>query len=296
MLGERFRKLRRRLSRRVEICAKRLHNECMNLPQAREQFGKELAFFRKSVGLTQAALGSRVGISGSLVSGLERGTRTPSLTLIPRLDEVLGTRGDLETLWRTLTGNGRPVWLEEIRATIHRASAVYAFQPLTFPWYLQTEPYAAAIIAHGAPWLPSERVAEIARERAEQARAVTSSTSPRIWLALDSAVLARRYGGTSVTRGQLRHVLALAESGRVTLQILPCNAAQYPGTSGPFTLVTADKSPEVLYAESAWEGQTVTDPRAVARYRMLYASIQSLSRGVAESLEQLREALERITE
>src|SRR5690606_13834106 len=104
----------------------------------------------------------------------------------------LGTRGDLETLWRTLTGNGRPVWLEEIRATIRRASAVYAFQPLTFPWYLQTEPYAAAIIAHGAPWLPSERVAEIARERAEQARAVTSSTSPRIWLTLDSAVLARR--------------------------------------------------------------------------------------------------------
>lgn len=51
-----------------------------------------LAFWRRKRGLTQAALGERVGISQSYVAGLEAGDRKGDPLLIKRLAAALGLR------------------------------------------------------------------------------------------------------------------------------------------------------------------------------------------------------------
>jgi transcriptional regulator with XRE-family HTH domain len=46
---------------------------------------------RKALGLSQEAFAGAVGIDRTYVSGLERGTKNPSLTMLAKLAEHLGS-------------------------------------------------------------------------------------------------------------------------------------------------------------------------------------------------------------
>jgi transcriptional regulator with XRE-family HTH domain len=54
------------------------------------EFGKKLAALREEAGLTQAALGERIGVSQSLVTYYERRGGNPTLEFISKAAAVLG--------------------------------------------------------------------------------------------------------------------------------------------------------------------------------------------------------------
>ncbi|MFF6998299.1 helix-turn-helix domain-containing protein [Streptomyces sp. NPDC008313] len=62
------------------------------------QFGRTLRSWRVRAGLTQQQLGLRVGYHHSLISRLEAGWREPPAGLVPRLDSLLGTGGELAAI------------------------------------------------------------------------------------------------------------------------------------------------------------------------------------------------------
>lgn len=53
------------------------------------QFGRRVATLRKGAGLTQAALGERIGISPEAVSRIEHGTNAPTLERIGAIARAL---------------------------------------------------------------------------------------------------------------------------------------------------------------------------------------------------------------
>lgn len=57
-------------------------------------FGKKLAELREQAGLTQAALGERIGVSQGLVSHYERRGGNPSLEFINKAADALGVSPD----------------------------------------------------------------------------------------------------------------------------------------------------------------------------------------------------------
>ena len=57
-----------------------------------EAFGRQVRRLRDRRGLTQEQLANRSGIHVSYLSGIERGTRNPSLLSIRRLAKALGVR------------------------------------------------------------------------------------------------------------------------------------------------------------------------------------------------------------
>lgn len=61
----------------------------------RGQFGRHLRIGRVRAGFTQQQLALRVGYHHSLISRLEAGLREPPVPLVPRLDSVLKTGGEL---------------------------------------------------------------------------------------------------------------------------------------------------------------------------------------------------------
>jgi transcriptional regulator with XRE-family HTH domain len=146
-------------------------------------YGSELRRLREEAGFTQTSLGRRVNTSKTTVSDVERGRIPPSPQLRTDLDELLG-KGRLSHLWKELTVSGGEVWKYEIAELIDGASAVYEYEVLVFPAYLQTETYAQAIIRQGAPWLKSEEVSRLAQERWKraprlaEARSVDSDSTP----------------------------------------------------------------------------------------------------------------------
>jgi transcriptional regulator with XRE-family HTH domain len=54
------------------------------------QFGEMVRSYRKSLGLTQQALASQLGVETGHIGSIERGHRKPSLKLIGRLADILG--------------------------------------------------------------------------------------------------------------------------------------------------------------------------------------------------------------
>ncbi|NRQ33581.1 helix-turn-helix transcriptional regulator [Nonomuraea sp. NN258] len=71
------------------------------------EFGHRLRFWRRSSGLTQAQLGLRLGYHHSHISRIEKGLREPPAGLPTRADRVLGTEGELNAIWTTLTARPR---------------------------------------------------------------------------------------------------------------------------------------------------------------------------------------------
>lgn len=266
----------------------------MDNNQATHRFGSELARMRRRQGVTQEALGRTLGVSGSHLSNLERGYRQPTLAFLPLLDNALATGDLFQHLWDELTGNGRPAWLAEIATAIKHADAVYEFSTQAFPSYLQKEAYAYALLRYGAPWLTPDEVSRRVQERIERANSMERSLRPKLWLVVDEPLLKRRYGGFDATREQLAHIARLAEEERITLQVVPTETEKHPGNSGPFRVLVTRDSPDVMYAESARAGQTVTDPTEVANHRMLFADLQGVATQPGAALQTLYEEIQRI--
>ena len=82
----------------------------------REQIGAYIAARRKAVGLTQAELGERLGITAQSVSNWERGETMPDTGLLQDLALILDTSAD------ELLGAGSCGWRYRRRVTVERMS------------------------------------------------------------------------------------------------------------------------------------------------------------------------------
>lgn len=257
------------------------------------RYGREVARLRSEAELTQTSLATRVQSSKSQISDVECGKAPPSVKLRKALDEAIGF-GRLTRLWEDLTGSGRAPWLSEIATAIQDAQAVWEYQALAFPSYLQTEAYARALVSASAPWLSPEELTKSVDERMTRATHFVDALRPLLWLVLDQSLLSRRYGGVITAREQLSHLADLAERERITLQIMPADHPRRPGNSGSFRVITLQDSTELAYVESAEEGRILTSATVVARRRMLFGSLQGLAWDPEGSLRAVRDEVKRL--
>lgn len=65
-----------------------------NIAEVAEGLGDRLSRLRRAKGWNQQELGKRMGLRGSQISKLERGSVTPRVDILPRLSEVLGVSAD----------------------------------------------------------------------------------------------------------------------------------------------------------------------------------------------------------
>ena len=267
--------------------------------RALKAFGREVRRLRTEAELTQETVARRISkrgtaISNSHVSDIEKGKAVPRPWLRRAFDEILQGGGRLERLWEELTGSGRRAWLHEIAERTHGADALYEYQALVFPVYLQTEAYSRAVIRYGAPWLSSNELTERAQQRARRAQQMAKALSPVIWLVVDHSLLMRLYGSPKVQLEQLRYVADLVEEERVDLLVVPVDEPRRAGNNGLFRVITSADQAEVVYVESARQGQIITATNEVGRYRMWFAALQGVAWGPGETLRAVRDEMKRI--
>ncbi|WP_306369399.1 helix-turn-helix transcriptional regulator [Nocardiopsis sp. CC223A] len=267
--------------------------------RALKTFGRELRRLRVEAELTQQALARRISkrgttISDSHVSDIENGRAMARPWLRKFLDEVLESDGRLDRLWEELTGSGRQVWLHEVTKRTHAADALFEYQPLVFPVYLQTQAYSYALIRYGEPWLTPEQVLALAEERTNRAKRMAEASSPLIWLIIDQSVLWRRYGSGQVQHEQLAYVADQIERERVTVQMLPVRASRHAGTSGPRRIITTADEPDVVYMESAEEGRIISGSADISRSRMVFTALQGTARDPQETLQAIHDEMKAI--
>jgi hypothetical protein len=234
-----------------------------------------------------------MGYSGTHISAVETGRRSPTPRFTTVADKVLGTGDQLERQGRASRVNALLEGFPEFVAHEAKAAEIRLYEVGVIPGLLQTPEYAAALTAgtvkRGAitPEQGDERNALVARRQASLAR----TPLPLVFAVLDESCLRRPVGGDAVMNAQFDRLLAFADLPNTVVQVAPFDM----GVSRPFDLpvylLTRPDRSLISYAESAQRGHLERESAFVlpllAAYHQLQAEALSQAASVA-MIEQLR--------
>ncbi|MFJ5884145.1 helix-turn-helix transcriptional regulator [Kitasatospora cineracea] len=255
-------------------------------------YGAEVRRLREEKGLSQSALGELVFCSGAYLGQIEVAVRKPQADLSKRLDAALETGGYFARLYPMVARTRHAAHFARAAELEALAEAISEYAPTLVPGLLQTADYARAVIRTGQPFAPASEVNNKVAARLERARILANPAAPRLWLILHEAVLRTPVGSGLVMAEQLRHLTALAGTGKLLLQVMPFSAGAHSMAAGSVILMTFAEDPPVAYVEGPHSGQLLDDPAIVARCQRSYDVARAVALSPAASLALIESAAE----
>ncbi|MEU2598568.1 helix-turn-helix domain-containing protein [Streptomyces hirsutus] len=217
------------------------------------RLGGELLRMREACGMRQSHAAEALSASVAKVAKMERGgvpMRDPDIRalchLYGEIDEaeieklLLLARTDRErrkargwwNQYPQLSAMVEYVALEDI------ATSIRTWQLAFVPGLLQTPDYARAVAVGAGSWEdPSEIEPFVEARLARQAR-LRSEHPLELWAVIHEGALRQLVGGRDVMRDQLGHLLDLARTDTVKVQVVPSVAGANPGMIGAFGIVS----------------------------------------------------------
>jgi hypothetical protein len=116
---------------------------------------------------------------------------------------------------------------------------------------------------------------------------------PNLWVVLDEAVLQRPFGGWDVMRGQLKHLIDMAERPQVTMQVIPFQAGGHAAAGGPFSILRFAEPdlPDVVYLEQLTSSLYLDKPETVDDYLMVMERVCMDAATPADSVKAIKTIL-----
>ncbi|MEV0118125.1 helix-turn-helix transcriptional regulator [Streptomyces sp. NPDC050844] len=239
-------------------------------PESREKYGERLRQLREAAGLTQEELSVRAVMSRTHIAHIEAGRRRPDVADARRLDQVLEADGFFETFLPTLDGRRVAEHFAEALEFEGKAKELRVYAPKLVPGVLQTKEYAREVLGSGHRRMSDEVRDKLLGTRLERARILDDFNSPEVWAMLDEAVLRRPIGGPSVMCEQLCHILALGESRRIRVHVLPYDVGAHALLEGVVSLMWFEDLPPIAYVEGLNTGRVWELPSAVRECQVAY--------------------------
>ncbi|WP_371503436.1 helix-turn-helix domain-containing protein [Kitasatospora sp. NBC_00374] len=256
-------------------------------------FGARVRRLRLAAGLTQAELGERTFTHSTRINQIERTTgHRPTLDLARALDTALGADGLFTDLWQHVNRESFPDWSRAFMDREARATEIRTYMAQTVHGLLQTGAYARAILSIGKSLKTEEQLAERLNARMSRQDRLRGPGAPELWVVLDEAVLMRPVGGGEVMREQLAHLLDVARSPLVTLQVLPFDQGEHRAMGGSLTVLVLPDGAEVAYTEGADYGRLIEDPAEVEPYSVTYDRLRAHALPPSLSLSMIRSVME----
>ncbi|WP_268805684.1 helix-turn-helix domain-containing protein [Marinactinospora thermotolerans] len=260
---------------------------------ALRKFGAELARLRRMADLSQEALGRPLNLRGATIGHYERALRTPSRTIVSRLDEALGAEGKLLALWPEFSRAAYPEYAGDFFQAVPTATVMRDYHPTLIPGPLQTEEYAWATIKAGSHLATDDEISRLVNSRMQRREELSASRNPAIWAIITEITVKHLATDPGILAGQVELLLELSES-RVRLQVLPWSVGirYHPGLSGPFTVLSFADKADIVYVEGVGTGNLISDPQKVEEIRFRFGTLQA----AALSPEQTSTFLQNILE
>jgi transcriptional regulator with XRE-family HTH domain len=160
-----------------------------------------------------------------------------------------------------------PAWLEPYVGLEAAAQVIRTYQVQQVPGLLQTEGYARALIQQGSA-VDEEQIARRIELRKSRQEVLSAPNPPQLWAVVDESALRRPVGDSEVVRGQLQHLIEMADHPAVTLQILPFTAGPHSAMGGPFTILRFAEPDlhDVVYIEQLTSALYLEKPAEVDSY------------------------------
>jgi transcriptional regulator with XRE-family HTH domain len=165
-------------------------------------------------------------------------------------------------------GDLLPHWFEPYISLEAAASVIRNYEVQFVPGLLQSPSYAREVIQLGHPSIARDELNRRVELRMGRKRMLSRPTAPRLWAALDEAVLRRPMGDASVMREQIEHLLEMTDNPNVTLQIVPFNVGGHSAAGGPFSILrfAEPELSDVVYLEQLTSALYIDKPVEVDRY------------------------------
>jgi transcriptional regulator with XRE-family HTH domain len=258
-----------------------------SVQRAREQLAERLRELRLDAGLSGHALSAAAGWHAAKTSRIEQAKQAPSEDDIRAWCRVCGAEREVPDLiassraadsmyieWRRLNRGGMRRMQDSRRPLYERTRLFKAYCPSVVPGWLQTPPYARALLSaitafRGTP----DDVDEAVSARVKRNRIVASGNH-RFALLVEETVLRYRIGGADVMASQLGYLLEAAALPSVSLGVIPFTAPDRPAWPlEQFTIFDDERvQVELLSAQV-----TVTAPSEITLYVRAFERLAALA-------------------
>ena len=249
-------------------------------------FGEHLRTLRDARGWTQDELGERMGYSGTHISAVETGRRSPTSRFSASADKALGSGDQLERQGRAVRHSALIEGFPEYIAHEAKAAEIRLYEVGVIPGLLQTPEYAATLEADSVrreaitPEQADERVELVAKRQANLVR----SPSPLILVVLDEGCIRRTMGAPAVMDGQYARLLEFAELPNTVLQVATFSMGARRPFSLPVTVLTLPDRSLMSYAESVHRGHLERESTFVLPLLTAYHQLQAEALSQADSV------------
>ncbi|MBG0818677.1 helix-turn-helix transcriptional regulator [Planomonospora sp. ID82291] len=278
----------------------------------RLRLATELHKLRTEAGLTHEQLAKKLGASRAQISRLENGHVPPDQDDIIKILDVLGVEGDqwtqILTIAREAAERG---WWESNKAMGERqalfanleagAASICEYQQTFFPGLLQTPEFTRVRV--DSDWFQRSSVTAaqaegLAQGRAGRQRLLARPGGPTYEVIVDEVVIRRRLAPPAVVRAQLLHLAEKASEEKITVRVLPIEAAIEGYTLVPCTFsiyrYPDPGDPIVVGVEAVTSDVVLTDPDEVTPYLQMYDRLRAAALPEADGLQLLTEAAHRL--
>ncbi|MGP3971582.1 helix-turn-helix domain-containing protein [Streptomyces sp. 6N223] len=273
----------------------------------RRRLGQELRRLREDRGMTAEEVADRLLVSQSKISRLENGRRSISPRDVRDLCGVyeVQDRKLVESLMQMARESRQQGWwhaFAELSPSYSvyigletDASSLRVYEPQVVPGLLQTQAYAAAVIAGALPEMSEDEVGSRVQVRMRRQQRIRDDRHPlRLWAVVDEAALRRVVGSPAVMAEQLRSLVDSSEFPHVTLQVMPFTAGAHPGVNGQYAILEFPEASDstVIYLEGGTSDLYLEKAHDVQHYSVMYEHL----RAQALSPKQTREFVARLAE
>jgi transcriptional regulator with XRE-family HTH domain len=257
-------------------------------------FGAEVRYAREHAGLTQQQLADKTNYQRPYVTKVETGRLLASEEFADACDRVFGTPGYFGRLRRRIIQQGHPGWFVPYLKLEALATQLLDYSNALVMGMLQTPEYATAVFKSTRPRESADEIKRRVELRIRRHDVLDGPNPPLLWVILHESCLRTVVGNREVMRNQMDRLLLEAESPHVTIQVLPFKAGA-PASSLPFTLISQDDQPTVLYGETRGLGHVNDGAAAVAEASITYDRLRASALSPDDSASMIREAMEGYT-
>jgi hypothetical protein len=261
--------------------------------------GVELANFRKHATATPQEVLDATGITKSKLSSMENGRYQQHPDDIAKLLSFYRVaQRDIDRL-SSLAGSatGRswwapwshvvPVWFRTFVGLEGLAEAEFCFEPMVLPGLLQTEEYAQAI-TEATGFVRRDHSERFVSFRQARARRLTDDEPLTLHAVIGEAALRLDVGTPEIRKAQYRHLVALAKSPTVTIQVMRPEDGPHTAMTGKFSVLDFAHAQSIAYSEHLDGAVYVQDQDDVHTYKMAVENLRSVALAPAKSLALIR--------
>jgi transcriptional regulator with XRE-family HTH domain len=206
------------------------------------RLGRELRRLREAADLTATEAGALLGGNQARISNTEAGRYAVSAERVRAMARAYACSDEqlIEALTK-MTGGRTRGWWEDYRDILpgdwldlaeveHHATTVRIGSVIHMPGLLQTRDHARAVFDEVVPPLTPPEIEHRVSHRIKRQAVIYRDQPTPLTCIVHEAALRMGFGGPSVTRGQLEHLLSMSEQDHSTLLVIPFGSGAFPSS------------------------------------------------------------------